>query len=69
MTHDFLDYVFPELEQYLSMGYSTRAVAKYFNISEEVLVKRLKEKRELRDKWQAKINEEFQNNISNLLER
>ena len=42
------------------MGFSTKHIAKKFNIPHEVLLQVLEERRQQRDEWQAIINKKYE---------
>ena len=48
-----------EIEEMLSMGFSTKYIAARLGISEEILLEVIKEKREQRDEWQKIIDEKY----------
>ena len=43
-----------EIEEYISMGFSTKAIAAKLNIPEKVLIRNLEERKAARDEWQQK---------------
>lgn len=55
-----------EIEEYISMGFSTKAIAKKLGISEKVLIRNLEERKAARDEWQQKINKKYEG--KNILE-
>lgn len=55
-----------EIEEYISMGFSTKAIAAKLNIPENVLIRNLQERRAARDEWQQKVNEKYKG--KNILE-
>ena len=61
------DYWVVEIDEMLSIGFSTKHIAKKLNIPHEVLLKVLKERRQERDEWQKIIDEKYKG--KNILER
>ena len=45
------------------MGFSTKHIAKKFNIPHEVLLEALEERRQQRDDWQKIINKKYKNTM------
>ena len=45
------------------MGFSTKHIAKKFNIPHEVLLEALEKRRAARDEWQQKVNEKYKNTL------
>ncbi len=52
-----------EIDEYISMGFSTKAIAAKLNIPEKVLIRNLQERRAARDEWQQKINKKYKNTL------
>ena len=52
-----------EIEEYISMGFSTKAIAAKLNIPENVLIRNLEERRAARDEWQQKVNKKYKNTM------
>ena len=52
-----------EIDEMLSMGFSTKAIAAKLNIPEKVLIRNLQERRAARDEWQQIINEKYKNTM------
>ena len=52
-----------EIDEAISMGMSTKAIAKRLGIPHEVLIRNLQERRAARDEWQAIINEKYKNTM------
>lgn len=63
MTHEYFDYIEPEVTELLSMGFSTKKVAAHFNMNEKTLIQLLDKKKRQRDIWQKKVNEKYGNHI------
>ena len=67
MSRMCTDYWVVEIDEMLSMGFSTRHIAARLNIPHETLLKVLEERKKERDKWQEIINEQYKG--KNILER
>lgn len=52
-----------EIDEYISMGFSTKAIAAKLNIPEKVLIRNLQERRAARDEWQQKVNKKYKNTM------
>ena len=46
-----------EIEEMLSMGFSTKHIAKKLNIPHDILLQVLEERRQQRDEWQQIVND------------
>lgn len=55
-----------EIDEAISMGMSTKTIAKRLGIPHEVLIRVLQERRAARDEWQQIVNEKYKN--KNILE-
>lgn len=66
MTRMCTDYWVVEIDEMLSMGFSTKAIAKKLGIPHEILIRNLQERKAARDDWQAIINDKYKN--KNILE-
>lgn len=49
-----------EIDEMLSIGFSTKHIAKKLNIPHEILLQVLAERRQQRDDWQAIINKKYE---------
>ena len=67
MTRMCTDYWVVEIDEMLSMGFSTRHIAARLNIPHDVLLEALEKRRQQRDDWQQKIDESYKG--KNILER
>lgn len=50
-----------EIDEAISMGMSTKAIAKRLGIPHDVLIRNLEERKAARDEWQQKVNEKYKN--------
>ena len=66
MTRKCTDYWVVEIDEMLSMGFSTKSIAKRLNIPYDVLLKILAERKQQRDEWQQIVNDKYKN--KNILE-
>ena len=63
MTRKCTDYWVVEIDEAISMGMSTKTIAKRLGIPHEVLLEALEKRRQQRDDWQAIINEKYKNTL------
>lgn len=63
MTRKCTDYWVVEIDEMLSLGFSTKAIAKKLGIPHEVLLEVLEKRKQQRDEWQQKINEKYKNTM------
>ena len=52
-----------EIDEYISMGFSTKAIAAKLNIPEKILIRNLEERKAARNEWQQKVNEKYKNTM------
>ena len=60
MTHDYYDYISDNIEEWINMGFSIRAIAKHYKLDEDKLKAYLEKKRAIRDQHQAIVNEKYE---------
>ena len=63
MTRKCTDYWVVEIDDMLSLGFSTKAIAKKLGIPHEVLIRNLEERKAARDEWQQIINKKYKNTL------
>ena len=59
MTRMCTDYWVVEIDEMLSIGFSTKHIAKKLNIPHEILLQVLEERRQQRDEWQQIVNDKY----------
>lgn len=63
VTRKCTDYWVVEIDEMLGMGFSTKHIAKKFNIPHEVLLEVLEQRRQERDRHQAIVNKKYKNTM------
>ena len=63
MTRKCTDYWVVEIDEAISMGMSTKAIAKRLGIPHDVLIRNLQERKAARDEWQQIINKKYKNTL------